>query len=140
VLTQEHFVVSRNLVCLSLVSIWAVVVSAAATPRQPHSRPKRQSQRPSAALSCGEPLAVQVRLDRRGFSPGEIDGRKGVNARRALAAFQQARGLPQTGQPDCQTWRALGDDTDAPAITTYTVTDEDVKGPFTKRIPQDLEQ
>ncbi len=37
-----------------------------------------------------------MRLDRAGFSTGEIDGRTGTNTRRALQVFAQARGLSGT--------------------------------------------
>lgn len=87
---------------------------------------------------CGDPLAFQVLLDRQGFSPGQIDGQPGVNFSHALAALQRARQLAQTGQADCDTWKALGGDTAEPTLTTYTVTEDDVKGPFENRIPRQL--
>jgi lipoprotein-anchoring transpeptidase ErfK/SrfK len=91
-------------------------------------------------LACGDPLAFQVLLDRQSFSPGEIDGRIGPNASRALKAFQRLHGLATTGDADCDTWRALGGDPSAPVTETYRITDADVKGPFEPEIPRDLEQ
>ncbi|HEY7171393.1 MAG TPA: L,D-transpeptidase [Vicinamibacterales bacterium] len=96
------------------------------------------ARRPHAAEPCGDPVAFQVRLDRRGFSAGEIDGTLGDNAARALTAFQRAHGLPATGRADCATWKAL-DSPDAPEpLTTYRITDADARGPFTPEIPADL--
>jgi len=88
--------------------------------------------------ACGEPIAFQVLLDRAGFSPGQIDGKFGANASHALSAFQQSHNLTPTGQPDCDSWHALGGDTSGSTTIPYTVTAEDVKGPFTRYIPRDL--
>jgi lipoprotein-anchoring transpeptidase ErfK/SrfK len=89
----------------------------------------------TARSDCRDPLAVQVRLDLRGFSPGEIDGRLGPNAVRALRAFQEANGLPATGVVDCATSDALG--TEEPTMK-YVVTAQDAAGPFVESIPPDL--
>jgi len=94
--------------------------------------------RPPAAERCGDPVAFQVRLDRRGFSPGEIDGTLGENAARALRAFQRAHGLPDTGRADCATWKALDTPNAPEPITTYRITAADARGPFTPQIPADL--
>lgn len=88
--------------------------------------------------SCGNLVAFQVLLDRAGFSPGQIDGKFGTNASRALSAFQQTRNLPSTGKPDCDSWHALGGDASGPTTVSYSVTPEDLKGPFTRYIPRDL--
>jgi lipoprotein-anchoring transpeptidase ErfK/SrfK len=63
-----------------------------------------------------------------------------MNFSHALAALQQARGLPVTGQPDCATWQALGGDSSGPMVATYTITDDDVKGPFAPPIPRELDR
>jgi lipoprotein-anchoring transpeptidase ErfK/SrfK len=101
------------------------------------------AQRPPAPQAtggtrCGDVVGLQVLLDRRGFSPGEIDGRLGDNTRRALAAFQAEAKVAPTGRLDCQTWDALNGTGAQPGTTTYVMTAADTTGPFTEDIPDDL--
>src|SRR5262245_10373549 len=91
----------------------------------------------ATSAACGDPVLFQVLLDRHGFSPGEIDGHIGAATRRALTAFQHDNQLNETGQPDCDTWAALTSADGTPALTTYTITDEDAAGPFII-IPKEL--
>src|SRR5262249_44698542 len=93
-----------------------------------------------AVLPCGDPFAFEVLLDQHSFSPGEIDGKLGTNASHALAALQAARGLQPTGDANCDTWNALGGDTAGATTVAYKIEEADVKGPFTKVIPKDLEK
>src|SRR5436305_329284 len=82
-----------------------LALATAAHPAQRRAQPSRHHVNGPAA--CGDPVAFQVLLDRRGFSTGQIDGALGVNASRVLAAFQSANHLPVTGRGDCATWQAL---------------------------------
>jgi lipoprotein-anchoring transpeptidase ErfK/SrfK len=78
-------------------------------------------------------LREQVLLDRAHFSPGEIDGKLGSNHRFALASLLRARGAG----------KALGEvlatfvQDPAPTLVEYTLSEEDVAGPF-QPIPADM--
>jgi lipoprotein-anchoring transpeptidase ErfK/SrfK len=125
------------------VSLAALTTFLGAAPPQKHRAvtkvvPHRAKASVPPALPCGDYVAFQVLLDRQGFSPGQIDGRPGANFSRALAALQNARNIPATSQPDCDTWHALGGDRAEATVTAYTIADADLKGPFEKVIPREL--
>jgi lipoprotein-anchoring transpeptidase ErfK/SrfK len=86
--------------------------------------------------SVEQVLAVQVALDRAGFSPGEIDGRSGTKTRAALAAFEMSAGLPGDGTLSEEASTALH--VPADPIVSYTITGQDVAGPFIDRMPDDM--
>jgi lipoprotein-anchoring transpeptidase ErfK/SrfK len=123
---------------LALAACGALHATASAAPQKRPVHPARRTP-PPQALPCGDLVGFQVLLDRQGFSPGQIDGRPGANFSHALAALQTARTLQSNGEPDCDTWKALGGESAEPTVTSYTLTDEDVKGPF-ERIPPKLAQ
>lgn len=81
-------------------------------------------------------LRAQVLLDRAQFSPGEIDGQAGSNQARALRGYQRAHGIPVTGNLDPATWTSLNQGAPA-AVVSYTLTADDVGGPY-RKVPQDM--
>jgi lipoprotein-anchoring transpeptidase ErfK/SrfK len=127
-----------------MVTAGAPLHASSAPPRRVRSRqppkahrvPKKEPEPPP--LECGDYMAFQVLLDRQSFSPGQIDGKPGVNFMHALAALQAARNVPITGQPDCATWHALGGDSAPPFVVPYTLTEDDLKGPFVTSLPKSL--
>ena len=72
-------------------------------------------------------VKLQVLLDRAHFSPGEIDGKFGENAKNALRAYAEARQLPSSDAPTEDVWKTLRSD-DRPVTANYIVT-EGRRGP-----------
>ncbi len=85
-------------------------------------------------------LKAEILLDRAAVSPGQIDGKDGESARKAIAAFQQSHGLEATGRLDERTWNEIKQSSNEPAVTEYEIAEPDVKGPFARTIPRNLEK
>lgn len=97
----------------------------AAVPRIVVGQRKRESETTGRTSA----LEIQVLLDRSGFSPGEIDGKRGQNSRRALAAFAKAHRIASGSRHGAAVLKVLGAGTTEPVVT-YTITAEDTEGPF----------
>lgn len=128
-----------------LLGTMAIAVAGAAVAQQPQSKsgpaakpgsPQGQQQAQQKAKIDGTIFHAQVLLDRAGFSPGVIDGEKGISVTAAVEGFQEARGLKVSGELDQATRQALLQDR-APSTRRLRIDESDAAGPFVGPIPKD---
>jgi lipoprotein-anchoring transpeptidase ErfK/SrfK len=112
----------------------------AALPPLEESTPQRQTTMPPAIAvtkkSSAEITALQVFLDREGFSPGVIDGKMGSNVTKAIEAWQQSTGEtldPNNTDDILERLRLNG----GLPITSYEISAADAAGPYVASIPED---
>ena len=125
---------------LNTVVLVAVLAQAKPAPPPPPAAqqekkpaPSAQATKPADPAQPGKPatgkpgasdaLALQVALDRAGFSAGAIDGRAGSNTKKALEAYRKQNG---------------GDPPAVEATTRCQITAQDTAGPFEAQIPREL--
>lgn len=82
-------------------------------------------------------MQVQVALDRAGFSPGVIDGKKGQSLTLALRGFQSANDLKESGELDEATKTALGQSAMMPATRRVRIPAAFAQGPFVPDFPEE---
>ena len=76
-------------------------------------------------------VKAQILLDRAHFSPGEIDGKSGENFKKAVTSFSSAeQAVEARGEISEEVWKKLISLSEEPVLTDYTLSEDDVRGPF----------
>ncbi len=83
-------------------------------------------------------LRAQILLDRAAFSPGVIDGLGGDNSRQAIAAYEKANDLEEDGVLDAEVFAKLTATDSRPVLQDYSLTAEDIAGPYLGTVPTEL--
>ena len=127
------FAASALWLCLAPPA-WAATLDASAINSAQYGAKRTSQNKMDPAL-----IKAQVLLDRAQFSPGEIDGKLGDNAQKALNAFAEANGTKGSKALTSELWTKLEATSQDPAVTEYKITERDVKGPFLKKLPAKME-
>ncbi|QIO35522.1 L,D-transpeptidase family protein [Bradyrhizobium sp. 1(2017)] len=100
------------------------------------ARPEKQ---PAADKISAVVTKLQILLDRAQFSPGQIDGKLGDNALKALKRFAEQNGIGLDKAIAPELWDRLNAASEGPVLVDYKIADADVKGPFLKKLPARLD-
>lgn len=128
----------RSSPLLAALSLAFLVVAAPAQASEAAQSLAAAANDPATAQGNAAILRAQILLDRARFAPGEIDGQAGSNLARAVSGYQAAHGLAVDGKMGAKTLASLNASDTAPVLVPYTLSAEDVAGPYVK-IPEDME-
>ncbi len=110
-----------------------------AAPPQSADPPAAKPAQPGAATQPDPALIkAEVLLARSQASPGEIDGLAGSNLTRAVKAYEQMTAQPIDGQLNPALWSRLNTAGQPPVAALYTLTAEDVAGPFYRDVGENM--
>lgn len=112
---------------LAILAVSGLAMAAVSTAQAPATSTQKPVNR--------DYLHVQVILDHLGFSPGMLDGQPGQSLTAALKGFQEANGLPITGEPDQRTLRALYPHRAWRPTRAVTLTPQILAGPYFPNLP-----
>lgn len=103
VMIRNFFVIKRY----NNADAYALAVGLLADQIAGFPPPRRDWTRPFTRLSVAESEELQLRLKRKGFYEGDIDGRIGPVSRGAIKAFQASAGLTQDGYASMEVLEVL---------------------------------
>jgi len=84
-------------------------------------------------------VKAQVLLDRAGISAGEIDGKPSPRLNEAIAAYAEIHNLPADTGWSRTFWDELTSEAIVPVLTSYSISGDDLKGPFVQ-LPLKMEE
>ena len=118
---------------LAAATALALVSSSGMAVGQPVPAPTASAQN---GIDMGV-LHVQVILDHLGFSPGVLDGKRGMSMTAAIKGFQESRGLKTTGKVDAATLAALKPYEGWTPTKTLVLSKQALAGPYINPIPHE---
>ncbi|MBA2399038.1 MAG: L,D-transpeptidase family protein [Bradyrhizobium sp.] len=130
----------RRLLAAPVLWIWLLSPAAAIDAASINNAEYESAKPPGAGKVDALVIKVQVLLDRARFSPGEIDGKLGENAQKALKAFAEAKGLKPNPPLTPEVWKALAGTSPDAVVTEYKISNDDIKGPFLERLRARMEE
>jgi lipoprotein-anchoring transpeptidase ErfK/SrfK len=130
----KHICIGLVIACVARSAFGADMKAAAINAAEPSGKTLSNEKATPAGVR------LQVLLDRARFSPGEIDGKFGENAKKALRAYAEAQQLPGSNDVTVDVWTKLVGTDDRPVTADYTITEKDVAGPFLRKLPSKMEE
>ena len=121
---------------MSRITAAALALASIAAPVAAQTPPAAGQQQ---AIDMGV-LHVQVILDHLGFSPGVLDGKRGMSLTAAIKGFQESRGLKKTGEVDAPTLAALKPYEGWTPTKTLVLSKQALAGPYINPIPHGEDQ
>jgi lipoprotein-anchoring transpeptidase ErfK/SrfK len=125
------------LISLQTAALGITMARAASIDAQSVNDAKWEDRKTTQNMARSALVKLQVLLDRAHFSPGEIDGKPGENLDKAIAAYAAAQGAGSAMSSEL--WQKLSDAFKDPIIIEHKISEAEVKGPFSGKIPSKME-